>query len=91
MRSTPIAVSIAVLGAPALPLASAPTASAAPSQAPALARATWPCDRHGPGMAAGAQAVAICSQAAIAKGNWHTTTEETTGVSGRVSGASLHR
>lgn len=90
MRSTPIAVCSAVLGALALLLASAPTASAAPSQALAPARAARPCDRHGPEMAAGTQAVTVRSQEAV-NGNWHCITGEATSASGRVSGASLHR
>lgn len=48
MRSTRIAVSVAVLGALALPLAAATSASAAPSQAPSTALVSGQCDRLGP-------------------------------------------
>lgn len=45
MHSTRIAVSAAILGALALPLVAATSASAAPSQAPATALVSGQCDR----------------------------------------------
>ncbi|MER5443410.1 SH3 domain-containing protein [Streptomyces sp. NPDC002790] len=62
MRTTQFAASIAVLGALALPVISAPSAMATPSSAPASAPATRPCDRLGPWVI-GAKAVTIRSKA----------------------------
>ncbi|MFG3282083.1 SH3 domain-containing protein [Streptomyces sp. NPDC048111] len=62
MRSSRIAVSAAVLGALALPLAGTTSASAAPAQAPASAPTSCACDRPGP-WAVPTQAVTIRSQA----------------------------
>lgn len=104
MRSSRIAVRAAVLGALALPLAGATSASAAPAQAPA-SRA---CDRPGP-WAVHTQAVTIRSQASTkstavgvlyrshtftvhkTSGNWHYITDRSTGVKGWVSGSYVYR
>ncbi|MFD4257670.1 SH3 domain-containing protein [Streptomyces sp. NPDC058534] len=62
MRTTQFAASIAVLGALALPVISAPSAMAAPSRPAVSAPATRPCDRLGPWVI-GAKAVTIRSKA----------------------------
>ncbi|MYT96590.1 MULTISPECIES: SH3 domain-containing protein [unclassified Streptomyces] len=62
MRSPRIAVSVAVVGALALPLLGATSASAAPAQAPASAPTSRPCDRPGP-WAVHTNAVTIRSKA----------------------------
>ncbi|CCK32060.1 hypothetical protein BN159_7681 [Streptomyces davaonensis JCM 4913] len=62
MRTSRFAASIAVLGALALPVISAPSAMAAPSSAPASAPATRPCDRLGPWVI-GTKAVTIRAKA----------------------------
>ncbi|MFE0055327.1 SH3 domain-containing protein [Streptomyces sp. NPDC059003] len=61
MRSTRIAVTAAVLGALALPLVAATSASAAPAQAPATALVSGQCDRLGP-WKVGTKAVTIRSK-----------------------------
>ncbi|MEV5878040.1 SH3 domain-containing protein [Streptomyces sp. NPDC052101] len=62
MRSTRFAISAALLGALALPVLTAPTASAAPSQVPASAPTARSCDRLGPWVT-GTKAVTIRSKA----------------------------
>ncbi|MDX2821048.1 SH3 domain-containing protein [Streptomyces ipomoeae] len=62
MRSTRIAISAAILGALALPIASATTATAAPTATPGSAPSTRPCDQPGPWVT-GTKAVNIRSQA----------------------------
>ncbi|PKV84288.1 SH3 domain-containing protein [Streptomyces sp. TLI_146] len=104
MRSSRIAVCAAVIGALALPLASATSANAAPAQAPA----TRGCDRPGP-WAVHTQAVTIRSKASAhstavgvlyrshrftvhkTSGNWHYITDTSTGVKGWVSGSYVYR
>ncbi|MGD3109348.1 SH3 domain-containing protein [Streptomyces sp. YGL11-2] len=107
MRSTRFVVSAAVLGALALPLVSASTASAAPSHAPATALSSQ-CDRLGPWVI-GTKAVTIRSKASTkstavgvlykgqkftvhkSSGNWHYITDKNTGVTGWVSGTYVYR
>ncbi|MFD9484672.1 SH3 domain-containing protein [Streptomyces sp. NPDC059991] len=104
MRSSRIAVCAAFVGALALPLVGATSASAAPVQAPA-SRA---CDRPGP-WAVHTQAVTIRSKASAnstavgvlyrshrftvhkTSGNWHYITDNNTGVKGWVSGSYVYR
>ncbi|MGY0488292.1 SH3 domain-containing protein [Streptomyces sp. WG-D5] len=62
MRTARCAALIAVLGALALPVVSAPSALAAPSSTLDAAQATRPCDRRGPWVV-GAKAVTIRSKA----------------------------
>ncbi|MFJ9085469.1 SH3 domain-containing protein [Streptomyces sp. NPDC102384] len=62
MRTARFAASIAVLGALALPVISAPSALAAPSATPDSAQASRPCDRRGPWVVA-TKAVTIRSKA----------------------------
>lgn len=62
MRSTRIAISAAMLGALALPVASATAATAAPTSAPSSVPATGPCDQPGPWVI-GTKAVTIRSKA----------------------------
>ncbi|MEU1149388.1 SH3 domain-containing protein [Streptomyces sp. NPDC005863] len=62
MCSTRIAVSAAVLGALALPIVAATSASASPSQAPAAGLVRGQCDRLGP-LQVGTNAVTIRSNA----------------------------
>ncbi|MFJ7997514.1 SH3 domain-containing protein [Streptomyces sp. NPDC096310] len=62
MPSNRIAVSVALLGALALPALAATTAMAAPASAPNSASAAGPCDRPGPWVI-GTQAVNIRSKA----------------------------
>ncbi|MFF6772765.1 SH3 domain-containing protein [Streptomyces sp. NPDC012637] len=66
MRSTRIAISAAMLGALALPIASATAATAAPSAVPSSAQTALPtirdCDRPGPWVI-GTRAVTIRSKA----------------------------
>lgn len=107
MRSTRIAASAAMLGAVALPLLSAPTASAV--SAPTAAMAT-DCSYLPPlPYAVHADAVTIRSKATATStslgllykshkftvsrtsGNWHYITDKTTGVKGWVSGTYVYR
>lgn len=101
MRSSRIAVCAALLGALALPVISAPAASAAPAQAPATT--VWPCEQQSSKWVIGAKAVTIRSKAAAkstargvlyrghkftvhkTSGNWHYITDKATGVKGWVS------
>ncbi|MGY5132366.1 SH3 domain-containing protein [Streptomyces nigrescens] len=62
MRSTRIAVSAAMLGVLALPIASAAVATAAPATAASSAQVARPCDRPGPWVI-GTKAVTIRSKA----------------------------
>ncbi|MCC2276205.1 SH3 domain-containing protein [Streptomyces sp. ET3-23] len=62
MRATRIAISTAILGALALPMVWATTATAAAASAPSRAVASRPCDRPGPWVI-GTQAVTIRSKA----------------------------
>ncbi|MCM2579701.1 SH3 domain-containing protein [Streptomyces meridianus] len=62
MRSTRIAISAALVGALALPIASASVATAAPASAPSSAAATQSCDQLGPWVI-GTKAVNIRSKA----------------------------
>ncbi|MGP9017616.1 SH3 domain-containing protein [Streptomyces sp. BR1] len=104
MRSSRIAVCAAVVGALALPLVGAATASAAPAQM----LASRACDRPGP-WAVHTQAVTIRSRASAqstavgvlyrshrftvhkTSGNWHYITDTSTGVKGWVSGSYVYR
>ncbi|MGW6455095.1 SH3 domain-containing protein [Streptomyces sp. NPDC055078] len=107
MRSTRFAVSTAVLGAFALPLAAAPTATAA-APAAAAQHGHRPCDRPGPWVI-GTKAVTIRSKATTkstavgilyqgqkftvhkTSGNWHHITNKTTQTKGWVSGTYVFR
>ncbi|CAL2073674.1 SH3b domain-containing protein [Streptomyces murinus] len=107
MRSTRIAVSAALLGALAMPLVSAATASAAPALAPRVAVASS-CNDPGPWVI-GTTAVNIRSKASSSStivgvlyrgqsftvsktsGNWHYITDRSTGVKGWVSGTYVYR
>ncbi|MEU9397771.1 SH3 domain-containing protein [Streptomyces sp. NPDC048324] len=107
MRSTRIAISAAMLGALALPLLSAPTASAATVSTVATASSCYnlpplPYTVH-------TKAVTIRSKASVkstslgilyrghkftvhkTSGNWHYITDKTTGVKGWVSGTYVYR
>lgn len=107
MRSTRIAVSVALLGALALPLASAATASAAPALAPASV--TDPtCSGSGPWTLT-TKAVNIRAKASVnskvlgilyrghkftvykTSGKWRYITDKTTGVTGWVSAKYVYR
>ncbi|MFH9084211.1 SH3 domain-containing protein [Streptomyces sp. NPDC017673] len=103
MRATRIAVSAALLGALALPIASSTTASAAPGNA-----LTQSCTDPGPWII-GTKAVTIRSKASVkstavgilyrghkftvhkTSGKWRYITDRTTGVKGWVSAAYVYR
>ncbi|MDN3265662.1 SH3 domain-containing protein [Streptomyces sp. CSDS2] len=103
MRATRIAVSTVLLGALALPIASATTATAAPVNA-----LTQSCTDPGPWIV-GTKAVTIRSKASVkstavgilyrghkftvhrTSGNWRYITDRTTGVKGWVSAAYVYR
>ncbi|WP_405734928.1 SH3 domain-containing protein [Streptomyces sp. NBC_01537] len=105
MRSSRIAVSVAVLGALSLPLVCATTASAAPAT---VASVTLACEQPGPWVI-GTKAVTIRAKATTkskavgilyrghkftvhkTSGNWHYITDKTTGVKGWVSGTYVYR
>ncbi|GCD41841.1 SH3 domain-containing protein [Streptomyces paromomycinus] len=105
MRSSRITLTAAVLGSLALPLLSAPTASAA---VPSGATVTRPCEQPGP-WNVHASAVTIRAKASAkatavgilypshdftahpAAGNWVAVTDHSTGVSGFVSGTYVYR
>ncbi|MFI1886003.1 SH3 domain-containing protein [Streptomyces jumonjinensis] len=107
MGSVRFAVSAAVLGALALPLAAAPTATAA-APAVAVEHGHRPCDRPGPWVI-GTKAVTMRSKATTkstavgilykgqkftvhkTSGNWHHITNKTTKVKGWVSGSYVYR
>ncbi|MFZ4189390.1 SH3 domain-containing protein [Streptomyces pseudogriseolus] len=104
MRATRIAVSAAILGALALPIASATTATAAPSSA----LTSQSCNDPGPWVI-GTKAVTIRSKASAkstavgilyrghkftvhkTSGNWRYITDRTTGVNGWVSATYVYR
>ncbi|MEU7053527.1 SH3 domain-containing protein [Streptomyces eurythermus] len=98
MRANRIAVSAALLGALALPIASATTATAAPVNA-----LTQSCTDPGPWIV-GTKAVTIRSKASVkstavgilyrghkTSGKWRYITDRTTGVKGWVSAAYVYR
>ncbi|AIA06674.1 SH3 domain-containing protein [Streptomyces noursei] len=107
MRSTRIAISAAMLGALALPIAAASSATAAPASAPAQALSSQ-CNRLGPWVI-GTKAVTIRAKATTkstalgllykghkftvtkSSGGWHYITDKTTGIKGWVSGTYVYR
>ncbi|MFE1836463.1 SH3 domain-containing protein [Streptomyces sviceus] len=107
MRSTRIAVSAALLGALALPLASTATASAAPAQSPASMTDST-CSKPGP-WTLSTKAVTIRAKASVSSkalgilyrghkftvhktsGKWRYITDRTAGVKGWVSAKYVYR
>lgn len=102
MRASRIAISAAVLGALALPLVSAPTASAATTVASCPAGKPLPYTVHTAAVTIRSKASSKSTAVGIlyrshkftvtkSSGNWRYITDKTTGVKGWVSGTYVYR